>query len=81
VTLWLDAALRFREGWRQRVVVSALLGAVNVGALVVWGLTGPVTRPGLAIPELVGALAFATWAGLVSLDRLPGRPTRPDADI
>jgi hypothetical membrane protein len=41
--------------------VAAWLGAVNVLAWAVWAATGPVRRPGLAIPEVVGALVLAAW--------------------
>jgi len=34
-----------------------------------------VTRPGLALPEIVGAVLFATWALLVVFQRFPGGPT------
>ncbi len=81
LTLWLDSGLRFREGWHLRGAVAALLGGINIGGLVVWGLTGAVSRPGIAIPEIVGALAFGTWAALVSLDSLPVSSTATNAGI
>jgi hypothetical membrane protein len=60
-TIWGDAvAVRGTEEGR-RGAVAAWLGAVNVLAWAVWAATGPVRRPGLAIPEVVGALVLAAW--------------------
>jgi len=81
LTLWLDAAQRIRDGWRARAAVSFVLGAVNIGGLLLWGLTGPVARPGLAIPEMVGALAFGAWALSVSLDLFPARSPASNAQV
>lgn len=75
VTLWLDSLDALRQGWRQRGGVGAALGTANILAWLVWGLTGPPTREGLAIPELWGALCFSVWAAWVSLGLVRGRWT------
>ena len=66
VTLWLDGLAAFRQHWRRRAVVAATLGTANLAGWLVWGLTGPPTRDGLAIPELWGALLFSVWTVWIS---------------
>ncbi len=61
VTIWADAVAVRGTDEGQRGAVAAWLGAANLGAWLVWAATGPVRRPGLAIPEIVGALVFALW--------------------
>lgn len=78
VTLWLDALAALRHGWRRRLVVATTLGTANIVAWLLWGIVGPVTRPGVAIPELFGAVAFSTWVLWVSLGLLGGRWTTAD---
>lgn len=73
VTLWLDGVTAFRQGWRRRAALAAALGTANFAGWLVWGLTGPPTRPGLAIPELWGALCFSVWTAWVALGLLDGR--------
>lgn len=73
VTLWLDALAALRHGWRRRLTVAATLGVANLVVWLVWGLTGPMTRNGLAIPETAGALAFSAWTVWVSLGLIRGR--------
>lgn len=70
VTLWLDGAAALGRGVRRRGFVATALGTGNLAGWVVWGLTGPPTRAGLAIPELWGALLFSTWTGWISLGLL-----------
>jgi len=55
-------------GARRRGVLTVGAGFANLTAWVVWGLTGPFLRPGLALPELVGATLFGVWAVATSLD-------------
>jgi len=64
--LWTDGTVALSKGRRQRGVVSAGLGTATVAAWVTWELTGPMFRPGLALPEVVGAVAFAAWVVDVS---------------
>lgn len=55
-TLALDGAHR-REATTGRV--SLLLALVSAAAWPLWGLSG--LGPGIAVPELVGALSLAAW--------------------
>lgn len=73
LSLWVDGALSFREGWRSRAVAGLGLGAVNLLGWLVWGVTGSVRRPGLAVPEIVGALALSAWAVWLSAGLVRGR--------
>ncbi|MEF8776346.1 MAG: DUF998 domain-containing protein [Haloarculaceae archaeon] len=61
VTIWADAVVVGGTEEGLRGAVATWLGAANVGAWVVWAATGPIRRPGLALPEIVGALVFAIW--------------------
>lgn len=70
VTMVTDGLLSVRRGWWRRGVAGLGLGTASVVGWVVWAGTGPVERPGLAMPELAGALALAAWtlyasAGLI----------------
>lgn len=49
-------------GARRRGLVTVGFSGLNAGAWAVWALTGPFFRPGLAIPEAVGAGVFGVWA-------------------
>lgn len=49
------------DSHRRRAVVTLSLVVVHVGGWWVWAAGGPVLRPGLAVPELLGAGAFAVW--------------------
>jgi len=51
--------------WRRAAVTLALV-AVHVAGWWWWAATGPVLRPGLALPELLGAGVFATWVLLTA---------------
>lgn len=54
------------DGAGRDGTVSIALGAANLGVWVVWGATGPVTRPGLAVPEILGAGLVAVWTVLTA---------------
>ncbi|WP_340099820.1 DUF998 domain-containing protein [Salinibaculum salinum] len=73
VTLWLDGLTALGQGWRQRGLVAVTFGTANLAGWLVWGLTGPPTRAGLAIPELWGALLFSVWTGWISVGLLRNR--------
>lgn len=73
LALWADGLLSLRRGWRQRAAAGLALGSVNILGWVAWGLTGSVRRPGLAIPEIVGAMALSAWALWVSVGLARGR--------
>jgi hypothetical membrane protein len=73
VTLWLDGLTALGTHWRQRGLVAITFGTGNLVGWLVWGLTGPPTRAGLAIPELWGALLFSAWTGWVSVGLLRSR--------
>jgi hypothetical membrane protein len=61
VLCWTDGVVALAGRLRRRGVGALLLGAANLGAWVVWSAGGSVSRPGVAVPELVGALAFSAW--------------------
>lgn len=61
VTIWADALVGAGSDEGDRGAIAAWLGATNVAAWVLWGVTGPIRRPGLAIPEIVGAFVLAGW--------------------
>ncbi|MFC7134480.1 MULTISPECIES: DUF998 domain-containing protein [Salinibaculum] len=73
LALWADGVVSLRRGWRRRAVAGLALGTVNVFGWVAWGLTGSLRRPGLALPEIVGALALSVWAVWVSAGLVRGR--------
>lgn len=80
VTLWLDGLTALGQGWRQRGMDAVSLGTANLVGWLVWGLTGPPTRAGLAIPEIWGALLFSAWTGWISVGLLRGRWLSTDRD-
>ena len=59
VSLVADALVRARAGERTPGVVSAVAGITNIGTWVVW--IAASTPWGLAVPEILGALAFGAW--------------------
>jgi hypothetical membrane protein len=73
VALWADGLVSLGRGWQRRGVAGLGLGVVNALGWVVWGVTGPVTRDGLALPEIVGAAALSVWAVWVSAGLVGGR--------
>ena len=68
IALWTYGAGNVVAGDRTRGVATILAGALNGGTWVVWIVTGDLLRPGLALPETVGAALFAGWAIGTSLD-------------
>jgi len=59
--------------------LSVAAGVANLAVWVGWGVTGSVTRDGLAVPELLGALAvglWTLWAARGLLDTESAAPTR-----
>lgn len=73
VALCTDGLVSLGRGWRHRGIVSMGLGVVNVAGWVVWGVTGVVTRGGLALPEIVGAAALSVWTVRLSAGLVSGR--------
>ncbi|ELZ26315.1 hypothetical protein C474_21501 [Halogeometricum pallidum JCM 14848] len=69
------AATLALDGARRRTTatgrVSLLLAVVSVAAWPLWGLSG--LGPGIAVPELVGALSLAAWVVALA----PPAPLRP----
>lgn len=65
--LWVYGAGTLLAGERTRGGLTVGLGVLNVGAWVVWALTGEFMRPGLALPEVVGAAALAGWTFATAL--------------
>lgn len=55
-------------GDRRRGALTVGLGVLNNTSWTLWVLTGEVLRPGIAIPELLGALAFGLWALATTVD-------------
>ncbi|MFB6308802.1 MAG: DUF998 domain-containing protein [Haloarculaceae archaeon] len=62
VSLWVYGAGNYQAGHERRGVLTLALGVLNLLTWVAWATTGSLTRPGLAIPETVGALVLAVWA-------------------
>lgn len=60
-TLWADAWDAGGGPGGRRGAVTTWLGATNAAAWIIWAVTGPVRRPGLALPEVVGALVLSAW--------------------
>ncbi|MFB6139590.1 MAG: DUF998 domain-containing protein [Halosimplex sp.] len=58
----------YAAGRPVRGLVLVLLGVLHVVSWV-WWLIFPWFPPGIAIPELVGSVAFAVWGGWVAVDR------------
>jgi hypothetical membrane protein len=73
LSLWADGLAALRRGWRERAMAGLALGLINIAGWVGWGLTGSIRREGLAIPEIVGALALSVWAVWLSLGLIRGR--------
>lgn len=55
-------------GERRRGTATIALGVFNNSIWFLWVATGDLIRPGIAIPELIGALVFALWAVATTLD-------------
>ncbi|MDS0258409.1 DUF998 domain-containing protein [Haloarcula sp. S1CR25-12] len=55
------AAGNAAAGARRRAAGTATLVAAHVAVWWWWAAGGSVTRPGLAVPETVGAVIFAGW--------------------
>jgi hypothetical membrane protein len=68
LAFWGYGAGNWLAGARRRGLLTVGAGVLNLSTWVVWGLTGPFTRPGLALPEIVGATAFGVWAVATARD-------------
>lgn len=66
LTMWADGVTALAGRATDRGLAGLALGTVNLLAWVGWVATGPLLRGGVAIPEAVGALAFAGWTLIVS---------------
>lgn len=66
VAMALQGAGTALAGERRRAAVTLALVAVHVAGWWWWAATGPVLRPGLALPELLGAGVFAAWVLLTA---------------
>mgnify|MGYP006285165419 CR=1 FL=1 len=69
VAMAVDGIGTAAAGRRGRAAVTLSLVAVHVAGWWWWAASGPVLRPGLAIPELLGAGIFAVWVVLTASDR------------
>ncbi len=67
LALWAYGAGNLLAGDRTRGGVTVGLGVLNAAAWAVWTLTGAFSRPGLALPEVVGAAALAGWTVATAL--------------
>lgn len=54
------------DGRRREGALSLVPAVGNLGVWILWGATGAVTRPGLAMPELAGAVLVAAWTALTA---------------
>jgi hypothetical membrane protein len=75
LALWTYGVGNLLAGASRRGAVTVGLGAVNAGSWAVWAVTGDVSRGGVAIPEIVGALIFGGWA-LATVQDVHRRLTR-----
>lgn len=60
---------------RRPGAVTLALVAVHVGVWWWWRTGGPIFRPGLAVPELAGAVVVTVWVLLVAQDGLGATTT------
>ena len=67
IAFWVYGAGNVLGGARRRGLLTIGAGALNLLTWAVWALTGAFTRPGLALPEIVGAVAFGAWAVATSV--------------
>ncbi|MFC6755617.1 DUF998 domain-containing protein [Halomicroarcula sp. GCM10025894] len=74
VAMGLDGIGDVLSGQRRRGAGTCSLVAVHVAGWWWWAASGPVLRPGLVIPELLGAGIFAAWVLLTALGQAPGWP-------
>lgn len=74
ITLWIDGVLAFGSGDHILSGTALLLGTANLGVWIVWMATGELTRPGIAVPEILGALLFAAWVCLRTLSLVDPGP-------
>ena len=70
ISLWVDALAWRSAGNGEWAIRSGLAGTANILTWIVWVATGAPW--GLAVPEIIGAVIFATWVTLRSL-RVAGR--------
>ncbi|MFC7142198.1 DUF998 domain-containing protein [Halosimplex aquaticum] len=75
VLLW--GAGDYAAGRTVRGLVLVLAGVLHVVSWA-WWILYPWFPPGIAIPELVGSVAFALWGGWIAVDEL--RRLRVDRD-
>jgi hypothetical membrane protein len=68
LAFWVYGAGNVLAGASRRGLLTVGAGVLNLLTWVSWGLTGAFTRPGLALPEIVGAVAFGMWAVATSRD-------------
>ncbi|WP_336003254.1 DUF998 domain-containing protein [Halorientalis halophila] len=61
LAMWTYGAGNLLAGDRTRGGATIGLGGLNAAVWTVWGLTGEFVRPGIALPEIVGAAALAAW--------------------
>lgn len=69
ITLWADAIACLRADGPRRAVPGVLTGTGNAIAWLGWVLLAPTPSEGLAIPELLGAVCFATWICVRTVSR------------
>jgi len=68
VAFWAFGVGNVIAGARTRGLATIAAGLCNAGAWGVWTATGDVIRPGLALPEIVGATLFGVWAVAAAVD-------------
>lgn len=67
---------QFLAGDRPSAGLTAGAGVGNLAVWFGWGATGSVARPGLAVPELLGAALVVLWVLAVVKTLRPGRSNR-----
>jgi hypothetical membrane protein len=72
VAFWLYGTGNVLAGDRVRGGATILLGFVHLGGWFAWHLNGGIWQPGLAIPEMYGALLLSGWVVVTARWHLTG---------
>lgn len=66
IALWVHGSGSVLRGQYKFGLLSIWLGIANIMTWMVWVSTGDLTRNGLAIPEIIGAIIFTVWMVLMA---------------
>lgn len=72
-----DGAGKLIDGTRRLGLFAIGVGGCNLAMWVIWTVTGGLARPGLAVPELLGALLIALWTIPTAWRLQPDRSPSP----